>query len=501
MKYDVILFTGMSGRFWHAKPLGAYRVATELRNHGYSVKVVDFISQWLNEPTEFLKLLNLVIGPNTLFVGFSGTFFSNRNIKSKISNYNDFFGQWSPWPVEAEKMNVYLKYIKKTFPHVKTVYGGISEPYNIARVAKFVDFVVSGLADNTAIELADHLSKKTSLKYMIGPDSSKIIAHDITAKSFDFPKSKVEYRVEDHIMPGEILPLETSRGCLFKCSFCDYPLIGRRKGDPEYHKNTDTFAEELKNNYNNYQIDTYMMVDDTFNETTGKLEELLRARDKSGIDIKFSAYIRADLLIRFPEQVKLLNDLGMVSAFFGIESLYRPSAMAIGKSTHPDKIKDLFYKLKQDWIGDELRILGSFIIGLPEDNPETLSTWLPWLENNDCPIDMLNINAMALSSLSDIGKYPEKYGYTIDKETGMWSNKYWNLGDVKKYTNELRNRYWNSGRLRIAGWDFMGLKNIGLDHHNLHNKALNELDYTLLVNKQQTQWQKYRDIVLQYESK
>ena len=501
MKYDVVLFTGMTGRFWNAKPLGAYRVATELRKHGYSVKVVDFISNWLSEPTEFFKLLNLVIGPNTLFIGFSGTFFSSRNITSKIKNYSDFFGQWSIWPTEDARMNLYLKHIKKTFPHVKTVYGGISQPSQLNLVSKYVDFVVGGLADVTVIELASHLSKKTSLKYMIGANGGKIISHDTKALSFNFPESKVEYQDEDHIFPGEILPLETSRGCLFKCSFCAFPLIGRKKGDPEYHKHIDAMADELKNNYKNHQINTYMIVDDTFNETTNKIEAMLKARDKSGVDIKFSAYIRADLLIRFPEQIKLLNELGMVSAFFGIESLHRPSAMAIGKSTHPDKIKDLFYKLKQDWSGDELKILGSFIIGLPEDTPETLGTWLPWIENSECPIDMLNINPLYLSGTSELALNPEKYGYTIINEKNEWRNRYWTFDDAKKYCNDLQNKYWNAGRLRIAGYDFMGLKNIGLSDNELYNNTLNTLDYNKLFNNQKNQWQNYRNTVLAYESK
>ena len=33
-QYNVILFTDMNSSFWHAKPMGAYRVASELRKPG-----------------------------------------------------------------------------------------------------------------------------------------------------------------------------------------------------------------------------------------------------------------------------------------------------------------------------------------------------------------------------------------------------------------------------------------------------------------------------------
>ena len=75
MKYNVLLFTDQIARFWHIKALGAYRVANELRNHGYTVKVIDYAGLWVADSSLLLKILNNLIGPNTLFVGFSTTFF------------------------------------------------------------------------------------------------------------------------------------------------------------------------------------------------------------------------------------------------------------------------------------------------------------------------------------------------------------------------------------------------------------------------------------------
>ena len=42
MTYDVIMFTDVAAQYGHIKPLGAYRLASELRAHGYSVKVIDY---------------------------------------------------------------------------------------------------------------------------------------------------------------------------------------------------------------------------------------------------------------------------------------------------------------------------------------------------------------------------------------------------------------------------------------------------------------------------
>lgn len=498
MSYDVILFTEFNSRFYHVKNLGPYRIATELRKNGYSVKVLDFFSEWLKTPKDLHKVLQAIIGSSTLFVGFSGTFFNNNNWDGEIKSYQDYHGpDWNPWPANQTQIEIFLKAFKKYFPTVKLVYGGISHYEQVNTVADQVDYIVPGLADVTVIELANHLSKKTPLKFMLSGKKAKVISHDTKAQSFDFPNSYVEYLDTDHIRPGEIMPLETSRGCLFKCSFCSYPLIGRKKGDPEYHKSVKNLADELRRNYRDHKIDTYMMVDDTFNESTEKIISLLKSRDISGVDIKFSAYIRCDLLNRFPEQITLLSDLGLRSAFFGIESLHQPSARAIGKSTHPEKIKETLYAVKQQ--SRPPRILGSFIIGLPYDNPETLKPWLDWLDTPDCPIDMPQTNVLSLNDSSEISLESQKFGYEVDPKTKFWKNQYWDQNQARQFVLQKQQQWWQSGRYRLAAWDYMGFQNLGYSESELCATTLNQLNFAELRQRRKQIWEQYKQQVLNLE--
>ena len=67
---DVLIFTDVNtigfGRY-----AGAYRVATELRNNGYSVQVIDFLLDL--DQNEIEQILQSYISERTLFVGFSTT--------------------------------------------------------------------------------------------------------------------------------------------------------------------------------------------------------------------------------------------------------------------------------------------------------------------------------------------------------------------------------------------------------------------------------------------
>jgi radical SAM superfamily enzyme YgiQ (UPF0313 family) len=499
MTYDVILFTDCNTRLYHAKTLGVHRIATELRNHGYSVKVLDFLGEWLKEPATLFQLLKTIIGPNTLFVGFSGVFLSDGISKSPKSFKEYAYGTWSGWPASQEKKKIFFQALRRFFPHVKLVYGGINTDFQISFVAQDVDYIIKGLADTTIIELADHLSKGTPLKYML-KNGTKIIDYDTKALGFNFAHSRVDYVPEDNIMPGQVLPIETSRGCLFKCAFCDFPLIGRKKGDPDYHKTVDIMAQELRYNWENYQVNRYMIVDDTFNETTGKIENLLRARDLAGVDFRFSAFIRADLIGRYPEQIKLLSELGMVTCILGIETFDAESGKAIGKSTAPERMKEILYQMKDQ--PNPPQIQSGFIIGLPNDNPETLDRWIPWLDDPSCPIDKIHTNTLQLLDTSDISLHPEKYGYTIiDQEKRVWKNKHWTQHDADAYMTQWQTRWWDNSRLRPAGWEYMGFIETGYTEEYLKNVTLDQFDWDDVNAKRHAKWLRYRDLVLDYELK
>ena len=75
MNYDVILFTDLSDSFIPYRVGGAYAIASHLRQHGYTVKVIDnFVWILENNVQELFTYLDNHIGDNTRFIGFSTTF-------------------------------------------------------------------------------------------------------------------------------------------------------------------------------------------------------------------------------------------------------------------------------------------------------------------------------------------------------------------------------------------------------------------------------------------
>ena len=503
--YDVILFTDGSVPNFHMRPLGPQRIATELRKHGYSVKIVDFFHHWLDDIDKLEKLIDQLIGNTTLFVGFSGTYFNKFNTvpaMSSIKSFRDYYKSQmlSTWPVEDLDISNLLENIRNKFPHIKFVYGGELYDYKNKYLINTMDYIVHGFADTTVIEIADHLSKNVPLKFFPSSGKAKIINHDKDATYFDFKNSFTQYLPDDNIVFGDAVAMEASRGCMFQCDFCGYPILGRKKGDANFHKTVETLAEELRHNYENNGINKYIFTDNIFNESASKLEDMLRARDLSKVEFTFCAFSRVELLIKQPEQLQLLKELGMSSTILSIESLHRPSSRTVGKGVDPERVKELTYKMKDLW-NNKLNLSGSFIIGLPEDNPDTLGTWIPWLKDKNCPIDGLFMYRLDLHSLGNtlLSQSPEKYGYTdlsFKRGYSYWKNKYWNSIDADRYLYAVMEECWQSGRTRLGGMDIIGFQNAGYSFDELLSISLKDVNFTMLAQRVEDKFKSYQSTLL-----
>ena len=79
MTFHAIILTDVITEY-RTKPLGAYTVANVLRMQGYKVLVIDYISKI--DIQELLSLLKKFITKDTMFLGYSSSFFFNNLTKN-----------------------------------------------------------------------------------------------------------------------------------------------------------------------------------------------------------------------------------------------------------------------------------------------------------------------------------------------------------------------------------------------------------------------------------
>lgn len=442
----------------YGKNLGAYKIASQLRANGYSCQVVDFFSHFTLD--ELKKIVDKFVTSKTIWVGISTTFISQKDdfvfdseklktaIKERnievIAKIHDPSMSGGVYPHDPKTMKSLLTYIKEKNSNVKIIIGGaktwLAESYEETMNRIIPDYYVNGYADDAIISLTNWLfdPEKFSEPVFHGPKKNKIesfIDYDFK----DFNKSILKFENSDHVDQGEALPIEIARGCIFKCKFCNFPLIGKKRGD--YTKNKETLIKEFNYNYEHYGTTSYMFMDETTNDSMEKAEFLLDVTSSLSFKISWVGYGRLELYYANPSMAKVMKDTGLVGQQFGIETFNKKSGEAIGKGLHPEKVKETLAHLKDVW-GDDVTIGSGIIIGLPYDTEEYVQELEEYLMSKDCLLDSVSVYPLYLiqNMNSLFGQNPAKWGYKFDtsKAINFWCNDHMNFFRANELAVNLR---------------------------------------------------------------
>jgi len=481
--YDFILFTPHDG----TRKIGAYRIAMILREQGYKVKVVDFLETLIQEAwyAKFiLKLNEEWVHENTIF-GFSATFmFSflghaslrpSRRLKF-LKNYRRDKSEKDSLSLN-DKLFTFVDALKNFFPDNKIIIGGKGEMVRHMYEMVDADHLFLGYSEESATNQLINI-------YNNKPTEKEIDSGD--AVEWDFHNCGTTFHSSDLIFPNEALPLEISRGCRFKCKFCGFSLLGRKVSD-KYIRNKEKIWEELIFNYENFGTTNYNILCDTFNETTEKLlviKDLFdRFKNITGKQIRFACYLRLELIHRYPEQIQIMKDMGIMACQFGIESLNYESAKAVGKGIRTEDVYSTIQAVRDSW-GPDVCLWSGFIIGLPHDNKETVNQWLGDLYNKKLALTGWKLESLKIgyktkdTFVSEFERNAEKYGYTFtakpmeDGETNYeWKNEHWNFSECDNIAVEWGQKFINDGIVYYLDrpWDYLNFKNNFIPTENQEN--------------------------------
>lgn len=393
-----------------ARGAGVHRIKSEVRAAGYTCQVIDLFYYFTEE--EISTVCDKFISNNTLVVGFSTTFWYNlKKSNHKLRLFKFVYN--------------YVRNLKK----VKIVFGGSIAAEYAAKV--YADKTFTGFSEEAFINYLHELSG------------------DPTTLSFDFTKSQITYDSTDCIDFEESVVIEIARGCIFKCSFCSYPLNGKKKFD--YIKEENVLKEELIQNYENHGITTYTLSDDTFNDSTYKMDYLHKLFTSLPFKIKFISYLRLDLLNAHREQILQLKEMGLIGVFFGVESLNHESSKIIGKGMDPEKTKELLYDLKHQYWKNDVNITIGLISGLPKETAKSHQETIDWILNKEyCLVDRIRPTGLIIPNplitaspwKSEFQLNASKYGfYWPDPKSNDWKNFSQDVKSQKQATVLAREVY------------------------------------------------------------
>lgn len=453
--YNVIIFTDVNVQVGYGKYAGAYRIASELRSIGATVKVIDYFTRFSEE--EILLVLDKFVSKETVFVGIASTLLESGE---KLHGFNNSF-----FAVMKQK-------IKSLNFKTDLIMGG--SRINYYTNIKGIDYYFIGKADISIKEFYLHKTLNKDIIVQNFENRNYIVTDDYPVSSQYFSKTQINYIKDDIIDYGESLPLELARGCIFKCSFCQYDLIGKKK--TEYIKSYNILKEELIRNYEIFGTTNYLFTDELINESIDKVEFLHELFTTLPFKITWSAYARLDLFYSYPQMREMLQEAGAFGLVFGIETLNDEAGKSIKKGLGKKRILETLEFLKEKY-KDNVVMHSNFIIGLPHETKESIKETINWLSSENCTLDSYGLLPLNLRNkqdgrvISEIALNPDKFGYKSKGNIGNlleWENENLSFTEAVNIVKNCRNSDKFYSKLCMGTPNMMGrIMNLGYEETEL----------------------------------
>ncbi len=464
-----------------SKSAGPFRIATELRNHGYTVQTIDIAGYRPDKGFDDLKeVVKNFISDETLWLGFSTTFLYSIIGMPFARTPESFEKRWPARP--DQQLKDFVAFVKNLNPNIELVAGGsrrfLLEDYGFT--------LFRGYSDTEIIDFTNWCANKKETPLALEVKNSEIMGKEFE----NFVHSNIVYQDEDLIDNSDTLAIEVSRGCIFKCKFCAFPLNGKTKG--EWVKKSNVLLDEFRRNYEKFGTTTYVFADDTYNDSLDKVKYLYdEVFSKLEFDLDFTTYLRLDLMMRFPESVSYLKESGLKSAVFGIETINHESGKAVGKGMDPMLQFQFIEELKNnEW--KDILIYSGFMLGLPHDTHETLDRFEEFILSDKNKLDTVKIDAMYIHPprykhlnrifYADIDINHEQYGYECYEqiEADPWSEVRWRNHKTGLTFDQVHARARKledilTPRKKAGGFVYSYFKSLGIPADELRTLSMAEI--------------------------
>lgn len=377
-------------------PLGILYIASYLQKKGINVKVIDgFI-----ESLKFKELINKILTDKPFIVGFSAMTCQINSV-IKIS-----------------------KKLKKINPSLIIAVGGShisSTKQELFNFTKDIDYLFYGECEREFYKFIKNYPNIRDIKGLIYKNNGKIIINDMPDSikdldnlpnpNYDFIKIKKYDGYFAKSLP--IASLMASRGCSFRCGFCDaYATHGRclRLRSPK------NIVDEMEEKNKKYNIKQFMFQDSTFTLNKKWVYEICKKLNERKLKFKWSCNTRVDMVDE--DLLKTMKKSGCYIVLFGIESGSQRILDFIHKGTTISKIKNAIKLCKK--VG--LKTAGYFIFGFPTETEEDAQKTLDLIKE-------LNLDLIDAGTLS-------AYKGTEVFEWGLKNNclddEFWYMKDLDK---------------------------------------------------------------------
>ena len=431
-------------------PLWCGLMAAFIREHGYSVKIIDAEAEnWSPEYTA-----DKIGGYAPLLAGIV------------VLGANPSASSTPKMTATGEILTA----LKKKTPYIKTILSGLHPsalPERTLREEE-ADFVCQGEGFYTILQLLHVLkSGKATRDYEINglwyikdgkvvsnPMAPLVNPNELPFVAWDLlPMEK--YRAHnwhcfDHIDQRQpYAVIYTSLGCPFNCSYCNIHALYNGKPDIRF-RSPEKVAEEVDFLVKNYKIRNLKIIDELFALREDRVMHICDLIIQGGYDLNMWAYARVDAVSE--PMLKKMKQAGINWLCYGFESASDIVRRGVCKKTRQDVIKRAIEVTQ----AARIHILANFIFGLPDDDLETMQETLDMAK--ELNFEYVNFyTAMAYpgsqfyqDAIEQGVRLPEQwYGYgQLAEETLPLPTKYLSSAEVLRFRDNAFKEYFSNPKYR-----------------------------------------------------
>jgi len=310
------------------------------------MKIV-FIEPAASEANVYSKIHMPLLGPVYL-----GTILKNRGHQVEVYNENVYRPDYSRLEADLVGISILTSTaergyeIARKFPKEKVIIGGVHASLLPQEALQFSRQVVVGEAEDLIVDIVEGRRKEPIVQGQLVRDLD----------SLPFPDFSL---IKGYKLPSRVMPVSTSRGCPFDCSFCS---VTKLFGRTYRFRSADSVIEELQSR----KTRSFFFCDDNFTahpkRTTRLLEMMIKKETRS-----WTCQVRCDAA-KNDGLLSLMARAKCSVVCVGFESVNIKSLQAYRKKQTLSDIVDairVFHK-------NRIKIHGMFVLGSDEDNHNTV---------------------------------------------------------------------------------------------------------------------------------
>ena len=283
---------------------------------------------------------------------YLGTILKNRGHEVEVYNEDIHVPDYSNLNADIIGISILTSTAKrgyeiaKKFPKDKVIIGGVHASLSPEEALQFAGHVVVGEAEDVIVDLVEG-RRSEPIVYGKPLENLDTLPHP----DFSLIKGFRPY--------SPLLPISTSRGCPFDCSFCSVTKMFGRK---YRFRSADNIISEMKSR----NTKSFFFCDDNFTAHPTRTRELLSLLLKHKLN-NWSCQVRCDAA-KDKGLLNLMSQAGCRLVCVGFESINPMTLKAYQKSQTIEEIVSAIHSFHKR----RIKIHGMFVLGGEDDNKNTV---------------------------------------------------------------------------------------------------------------------------------